>query len=112
MAQLAEHVIGNDEVISSNLITSSKHQPKRVGAFVFSEFTSRQENDTNNAGMAQLAEHVICNKRQQFALLSKISFISLLTFLKSWYNIYENGSPATQVDVLTPRCCAPFSFLF
>ena len=26
--------------------------------------------------------------------------------------VYENGSPATEVDVLTPRGCAPFSFLF
>ena len=61
MAQLAEHVIGNDEVISSNLITSSKNQPNRVGSFVLSKFTSRQENDTKNVGMAQLAEHVIGN---------------------------------------------------
>ena len=34
MAQSVEHVIGNDEVISSILITSSKKQPNRV-AFSF-----------------------------------------------------------------------------
>ena len=36
MAQSVEHVIGNDEVISSILITSSKKkQPNRVASFLF-----------------------------------------------------------------------------
>ena len=35
MAQLAEHVIGNDEVISSNLITSSKNPNAKVFGFFF-----------------------------------------------------------------------------
>ena len=44
MAQLVEHVIGNDEVISSTLIASSKKQPNRV-AFLFSiAFYSMSEN--------------------------------------------------------------------
>ena len=34
MAQSVEHVIGNDEVISSILITSSKKQPNRVAFFI------------------------------------------------------------------------------
>ena len=35
MAQLAEHVIGNDEVISSNLITSSKKSIAIAVDFLF-----------------------------------------------------------------------------
>ena len=34
IAQLVEHVIGNDEVISSNLIISSKKPEVRLGFFV------------------------------------------------------------------------------
>ena len=34
IAQLVEHVIGNDEVISSNLIISSKKPGVRLGFFV------------------------------------------------------------------------------
>ena len=33
IAQLVEHVIGNDEVISSNLIISSKNPEVRLGVF-------------------------------------------------------------------------------
>ena len=36
MAQSVEHVIGNDEVISSNLITSSKSLGNIRGIFVLS----------------------------------------------------------------------------
>ena len=35
MAQSVEHVIGNDEVISSILITSSKSLTQSVGLFIF-----------------------------------------------------------------------------
>ena len=51
MAQLAEHVIGNDEVISSNLITSSKKSIAIAVDFLF--FMAKRT--------AQLAEHVIGN---------------------------------------------------
>ncbi len=40
MAQSVEHVIGNDEVISSILITSSKNkQPTRVALFFYLDTT-------------------------------------------------------------------------
>ena len=51
MAQSVEHVIGNDEVISSILITSSMRSPTIVGL-------CRRDQD---AGMAQSVEHVIGN---------------------------------------------------
>ena len=51
MAQLAEHVIGNDEVISSNLITSSKNPSQSRWIFCF--FKTKRT--------AQLAERVIHN---------------------------------------------------
>ena len=51
MAQSVEHVIGNDEVISSNLITSSKS-----GSLCGTELSSLRD-----AGMAQSVEHVIGN---------------------------------------------------
>ena len=51
MAQSVEHVIGNDEVISSILITSSMRSPATVGLCV----------RVQDAGMAQSVEHVIGN---------------------------------------------------
>ena len=36
MAQLVEHILGKDEVISSNLISSSKSGKLRLAAFSFS----------------------------------------------------------------------------
>ena len=50
MAQSVEHVIGNDEVISSILITSSKNPTQSGWIFCFYCFA-----------LAQSAEHVIGN---------------------------------------------------
>ena len=35
MAQSVEHVIGNDEVTSSNLVSSSKNKDRRKTVFIF-----------------------------------------------------------------------------
>ena len=48
MAQSVEHVIGNDEVISSNLIISSKNPSQKRWIFCFIHFAA-----------AQSVEHVI-----------------------------------------------------
>ena len=37
MAQLVEHILGKDEVTSSNLVISSKHSCESKGAFLFSD---------------------------------------------------------------------------
>ena len=46
MAQSVEHVIGNDEVISSNLIISSKIH-RNSGGFFVSECTGRRETNAD-----------------------------------------------------------------
>ena len=57
MAQLAEHVIGNDEVISSNLITSSKNPSQSRWIFCFQNIQVAEKR--RFAARLQLAEHVI-----------------------------------------------------
>ena len=56
MAQSVEHVIGNDEVISSILITSSNPERKRVRDFAFfkKQLTNSENYDKIQCNMITL----------------------------------------------------------